>query len=109
MQQAAVPIRHCPACNALVPTNSLDCPHCDAVLIHGRSQTSEVAGELVDAREMMSLRVRLAAMSYRDVLAWADTEEKPHFVAKARGYKQGWIWHKIRERREREAAMENAS
>jgi DNA repair protein RadD len=107
MQQAAVPIRHCPACNALVPANSPVCPHCDAVLIHRRDLTSEVAGELV-AREMMSLRVRLAAMSYRDVLAWADTEEKLHFVAKARGYKQGWVWHEIRERRERETAVEDA-
>jgi DNA repair protein RadD len=108
MQPAVVTIRHCPACNALVPANSPDCPHCDAVLIHRRNQTSEMAGDLVDAREMMSLRERLVAMSYRDVLTWADTEEKLHFVARARGYKQGWVWHEIRERREREAAVEDA-
>ena len=39
-------------------------------------------------------------MSYPRVLRWAGADEQRlRLVAKARGYKQGWVWHRLQELR----------
>jgi hypothetical protein len=41
---------------------------------------------------------RLKIMSYRQAVNWADaSKERLRFVARARGYKQGWVWHRLQE------------
>ena len=43
---------------------------------------------------------RLAMMSYREAVAWAGTsEDRLRLVARARGYKRGWVWHRLQEAR----------
>jgi hypothetical protein len=37
-------------------------------------------------------------MNYGQALRWAGTsEERLRLVAKARGYKRGWVWHRLQE------------
>jgi hypothetical protein len=41
---------------------------------------------------------RLAAMSYWQALRWAGRDERRlRLVAQARGYKSGWVWHRLQE------------
>jgi hypothetical protein len=42
----------------------------------------------------------LAAMTYRQALLWAGkSEDRLRLVAKARGYRRGWVFHRLRESR----------
>ncbi len=45
------------------------------------------------------MRMRVRGMRYADMLAWANNPDKVRFVAKARGYRSGWAWHRIQEMR----------
>jgi hypothetical protein len=39
-------------------------------------------------------------MTYRQAVRWAGSDEaRLKLVAHARGYKPGWIWHRLREAR----------
>jgi hypothetical protein len=41
---------------------------------------------------------KLKIMNYGQALRWAgESEERLRLVAKARGYKRGWVWHRLQE------------
>jgi superfamily II DNA or RNA helicase len=83
------PVRRCPECGALNLLAAWRCTECGKALRHPRREVP--AARLVEAN-------RLAAMNYRQVLRWAGRDEaRLRRVAQARGYKPGWIWHRLQE------------
>ena len=46
---------------------------------------------------------RIAGLSYRRFLRTPRTAKELHAYARAHGYKPGWVWHQMREQRERGA------
>jgi hypothetical protein len=64
-----------------------------------RRQQEQVAGQLREWNAQASRRHRLATLSYRRALAECPDEASLHEMAAARGYKPGWIWHVIEQRR----------
>jgi hypothetical protein len=63
------------------------------------SRGSEAGGDqrapkLVEVDRADHLRM----MSYRQALQWAgSSEQRLRLVAAARGYKAGWVWHRMQE------------
>lgn len=56
------------------------------------------ARELNERTEKLIHLDRLAAMPYPRVLRWAGADEaRLRLVAQARGYRLGWVWHRLRE------------
>ncbi len=89
----------CDGCGALVPVESIFCPECGTVL-------REPARERIAAlRQHQEIRTgplietdRLAAMSYRQALRWGGRDEhRLHQVARARGYKPGWVFYRLQD------------
>jgi DNA repair protein RadD len=86
------PVRQCPECGALVLLSAQECPECGVELQRQRKTTiEEGAGEL---EEVTGISVELRRMPYRRALSWAGADpERLRLVARARGYKLGWVWH----------------
>jgi superfamily II DNA or RNA helicase len=79
--------RRCPGCGAIMPLSAWPCSECGTVLRQPVSERPEIETRLVPAE-------RLASMTYRQALLWAGrSEARLRLVAKARGYKKGWVWH----------------
>jgi DNA repair protein RadD len=92
----AAPVRCCPQCGALVALAAWHCPECGGVLRQAAPalpHRERAMGRLVELD-------RLAGISYRQALRWAGTDEQRlRLVAKARGYKPGWVWHRLQDLR----------
>jgi superfamily II DNA or RNA helicase len=87
------PVRRCDECGALVPAACFDCPECAATL-RSRDRVEVHGAPLIEAE-------KLKIMNYSAALRWAgNSEERLRLVAKARGYKRGWVWHRLQEYRE---------
>jgi DNA repair protein RadD len=96
------PLQRCRECGALVPIALFECEECGAVLrerlppagtMPPRHHHEITSGRLVEID-------RLAVVRYGDVLRWAGADERRlRLVAKARGYKSGWVWHRLQELR----------
>jgi superfamily II DNA or RNA helicase len=87
------PVRRCPACGSIVPAGCFSCPECGSEL-RSREHVEADAVPLVEAE-------RLRGMNYGAALRWAGTsEERLRQIARARGYKRGWVWHRLQERRD---------
>jgi DNA repair protein RadD len=96
------PLQRCPECGALVPIALFECEECGAVLrerlppagaMPSRQHHEITGGRLIETD-------RLAVMRYRDALRWAgNDEQRLRLVAQARGYKSGWVWHRLQELR----------
>jgi superfamily II DNA or RNA helicase len=82
------PVQRCESCGALVPAACFNCSECGATL---RTR------EIVEIRQPPLVETeQLQLMSYRQVLRWAGGyEERLQRVAQARGYKPGWVWHRL--------------
>jgi superfamily II DNA or RNA helicase len=86
------PVTRCPECGAVVPAASFDCPECGAEL-RSRERVEIHGAPLIEAE-------KLKIMNYGQALRWAgNSEERLRLVAKARGYKRGWVWHRLEEYR----------
>jgi superfamily II DNA or RNA helicase len=84
------PLRRCPECGAIIGFSCWTCPECGAVL-RAPAERVEIESHLVVAE-------RLRVMSYGQAIRWAGRDEdRLRLVAKARGYKRGWIWHRMHE------------
>jgi hypothetical protein len=60
-----------------------------------RRAIEEAEGEL---EEVTSSAAMLRAMSYRQALDWARHDpDRLRLVALSRGYKRGWVYHRLRE------------
>ena len=93
----------CEACGLL---NGLDDDRCEACgaarPIGGRRPPEAVAGAL---RELTAGEAaRIARMPYRRFLARPRSERELRAYAEARGYKEGWVWHRLREQQESDRA-----
>jgi superfamily II DNA or RNA helicase len=84
-------LRRCPECGAIIALSCWTCPECGAVLREPPTVRMEIESHLVVAE-------RLRIMSYGQALKWAGRDEdRLRLVAKARGYKRGWVWHRMQE------------
>jgi len=88
------PLQRCPCCGAIIPAAAMSCPECGAVLRVPQPKAPHVerAGATLVATD------RLATMSYSQALRWAGADrDRLRLVASARGYKSGWVWHRLQE------------
>jgi DNA repair protein RadD len=100
------PVHRCPECGAINPIDAFECSECGQQLREPPSPARQpVRLESIGRPlEEMSQADRIAAMSYRQCLTWAGTNEaRLNLVAQARGYKRGWVWHRLQEPREARA------
>jgi DNA repair protein RadD len=87
-------LQRCFCCGALIPAAAMSCPECGTVLRVPKPKDPHVerAGATLVATE------RLAAMTYGQALRWAGGDrDRLRLVAAARGYKPGWVWHRLQE------------
>jgi hypothetical protein len=66
-------------------------------VVHAAPAFEVDAPELVEIGSPDSLR----GMTYWEALEWAgNSEQRLRQVAMARGFKRGWVWHRMKEMRE---------
>jgi superfamily II DNA or RNA helicase len=83
--------RRCPECGAIIALGCWTCPECGTVLREPPPARTEIESRLVVAE-------RLATMTYRQALHWAGHDaDRLRLIARARGYKHGWVWHRLQE------------
>jgi hypothetical protein len=91
----------CRECGAINPIVAMGCEACGAQL---REPAPRVARIEVRSGQLIEID-HLQAMSYRQALRWAgESEDRLRLVAKARGYKRGWVFYRLRELRDGEGA-----
>lgn len=85
------PVKECPECHVMVPLGAQTCPECGFEFYEGNNREKiQVDGDFVE----ITLEERLRRMPYRRARRWAGADpEKLGLVARARGYKPGWVWH----------------
>jgi superfamily II DNA or RNA helicase len=95
------PARQCPKCFAVHPPAPA-CTMCGHAYVAVAREIQHVEGELseLSGDRLAALKTR----PLREVLRGADTEDQLKEIAKARGYKHGWVRHIMRERQQRSAA-----
>jgi DNA repair protein RadD len=90
-------VRRCKECGALNPIAAPRCKECGALLREPpppRPHVEVRSGALIEID-------RLHSMPYGRALRWAgDSEDRLRLIAQARGYKRGWVWHRLKELRE---------
>ncbi|MCC6780926.1 MAG: DEAD/DEAH box helicase [Hyphomicrobiales bacterium] len=88
----AAPVRRCPECGAINALAARTCSECGTALRQPTAYTEAIAPEPLVPIE------QLVVMTYREALTWAGSDERRlRHVALARGYHQGWVWHRLRE------------
>jgi DNA repair protein RadD len=89
-------VRRCPECGALNPLAAFACEECGATLreaVQPKPKREIEIGPLVEVN-------RLAGMTYRQAVRWAgDDEQRLRLVCMAKGYRPGWVWHRLQEAR----------
>lgn len=88
--------RRCTACTAMNRPAVLKCAECGADLrTTAERREAEVALAEAQRRKDEDL---VATLPLRDAIAWAGPDEsRLRFVARARGYREGWVWHRMNE------------
>jgi DNA repair protein RadD len=90
------PQKICPQCYCANAANALKCEHCGFAFEKPRPAPTIVPGQLVEAAK--SQMPGLKNMSYPRALRWAGTSEhRLQLVARARGYKPGWVYYRLQE------------
>jgi superfamily II DNA or RNA helicase len=92
--EALPPMQRCTGCGAIIPAAAMTCTECGTVLRVPKPRTphTERAGATLVATD------RLATMSYGQALRWAGGDrDRLHLVARARGYKPGWVYYRLQE------------
>lgn len=94
----AMGLRRCGDCGALNQRDAQSCGHCGADL-RTPLERMEVNIRLAHATAAEQ-RAKIRAMNYSQRLNWAGaSEDRLHEVAAACGYKKGWVFHVLSERR----------
>jgi DNA repair protein RadD len=87
------PVYRCQKCGALNPIAALRCSECGAMLRDPAPRIEVRSSTLVEID-------RVRAMTYGQALRWAgDSEERLRLIARARGYRPGWVRHRLQELR----------
>jgi ribosomal protein L40E len=90
-------LRRCEQCEAINPPKAPSCSACGADLRPTPQEQREIEAELRRVEHLRRIEA-LRGMSYGKALAWAGRDEsKLHQVAAARGYRRGWVWHRLQE------------
>jgi DNA repair protein RadD len=90
--------RHCPECGAINAAGTLRCVGCGAELKPTPAEQREINARLVAAEHGKMIN-QIRAMTYREACRFADTPERARMVAAVKGFKPGWVFHHLRERR----------
>jgi hypothetical protein len=87
-------VHRCPHSGAINTLAAHVCIKCGAILREpprGRELHNEIAEPLIEVD-------RLTTMTYREATLWGGSDERRlRAIAKARGYRPGWVWHRLRE------------
>lgn len=92
--------RDCPDCGAVHAPATPTCAACGAELKPGPAEIAEIEAELVEVQrqEQGRLADQVAGMSYARALRWAASDEsRLRLVAQVRGYRRGWVAHRLLE------------
>lgn len=102
-RDAVPPVRQCPECYAM-HAPAPKCPECGHVYETAPREIEHVEGVLeeIDGERL----ARLRAAPLRQLLREAKDRGALQEIAQARGYKPGWVWHVLQQRR---AAQEVAA
>lgn len=95
------PVRECPQCAAVHAISDRKCPECGHEYWSEAREIEIREGQLqeIKAAEAEALRVqRLRTTSLQRLLQDATTEADLREIAAARGYKSGWVHHRLRDR-----------
>lgn len=93
-------MRTCMSCYAMNPVWRTDCEQCHAPFEATREQPKQTEGELVEITEAQKEQMR---RDTRLAVNAARTREELEAVAKAKGYKPGWVFMKMQARQRRSA------
>jgi DNA repair protein RadD len=91
-------LRHCKVCGAVNAVGAVRCVGCGAELKPTPAEQREINARLVAAEHNRMIN-EIRAMTYREACRFADTPERARMVAAVRGFKPGWVFHHLRERR----------
>jgi superfamily II DNA or RNA helicase len=91
-------VRRCPDCGAVIPISARECPECGAHLRPEPGIKPAATSEpLIELDPTTAHRRWLAQGPFQTVIQWAGRDEaRLREVAAARGYKNGWVYHRLR-------------
>ena len=90
-------VRRCPECGALIPISVHECPECGADLRPPAPAPRTVPEPLVELDPATAHEHWLAHGNFKAVVEWAgDDVARLHAVARARGYKPGWVYYRLK-------------
>jgi DNA repair protein RadD len=89
--------RRCPGCGAVIPISAHACPECGADLRPAPIQPATTSDPLIELDSKTAHEQWLANGEFRAVTRWAGADEmRLRAIAQARGYKAGWVYHRLR-------------
>lgn len=92
---SVAPVKQCENCYACLPVQVKVCTYCDHEFPVVERETKTDDGELVEAFILPKLNGDELRLAIENARAPADL----YMLAKRQGYKAGWAWHKLQERR----------
>jgi hypothetical protein len=94
-------VRRCPECGTAIPIFVHWCPECQADLRPGQIKPVIVPDPLVELDPAIAHQRWLATCSFKHVISWAgNNETRLRAIAEARGYRPGWIYHRLKPSRQ---------
>lgn len=96
-QMSVVAAKQCDECYACSPVSVKVCPYCDTPFPVKERDVKSSDGDLVEAQ----ILPKLIGEELRLAIEAAQRPADLYALAKRQGYKAGWAWHKLQERRTR--------
>jgi superfamily II DNA or RNA helicase len=96
--EAKTLVRICPACEAANPPDAEECENCGFEFPRfggRRAPPEQIPGDLAELSPSRIAAIR--AMPYRQVVNSRLTKAELAAYAEHRGYKPGWVWHRLRD------------
>jgi len=89
------PVKRCPECGAIVHAAVTVCPECGHEFTPPPVKPIKPRPLIEPPPEVVNA-AWLANASFASVVAWAGRNEtRLYAVARARGYQDGWVWHRL--------------